>query len=159
MQYLLAIQNQPPSDEGNLPPLDDNGIIAPPYTPFSPPVDPQETQLQVQSPPLPLHHRKFIRIPDKIDGKIIAPPYTPFSPPVDPQDTQPQVQSSPLPLHHRRLLKQIFIPLPPPNSEAEKEIEGGEPVNGLPFPLNFVVSKILAKMLKNRGHKLIASKF
>ena len=59
-----------------------------------------------------------------------------------------------MPLRHARLLKQIFIPLPPPNTEAEREIENGEPVNGLPFPLNFIVSKVLAKMLTNRGRKV-----
>ncbi|XP_065070511.1 uncharacterized protein LOC135695368 isoform X1 [Rhopilema esculentum] len=59
--------------------------------------------------------------------------------------------------HHRRLLKQIFIPLPAPNTEAEKEIESGEPINGLPYPLNFIVTKILAKMLRQRDEKIMAA--
>ena len=71
------------------------------------------------------------------------------------EDEQAAPQDLLLP-HHRRLLKQIFIPLPAPNTQAEKEIESGEPINGLPYPLNFIVTKILAKMLRQRDEKIVA---
>ena len=74
-------------------------------------------------------------------------------PEVRPSISLGTIPAEKVPSHHARVLKQIFIPLPPSNTEAEREIENGEPVNGLPFPLNFIVSKILAKMLRSRDHK------
>lgn len=82
----------------------------------------------------------------------------PFRRPTLPIDRAPQFPVEMPPPQHPRILKQIFIPLPSPNTEAEKEIENGQPVTGLPFPLNFVVAKLLAKMLKKRDEKLAASK-
>lgn len=50
-----------------------------------------------------------------------------------------------------KVLKQFFIPLPPPNSPAAKAIDQGAPVNELPWPLNKIVPYLLRKVEKYQG--------
>ena len=83
------------------------------------------------------------------EGRPVAPELSavPLAPTM-PLSLRPNPQT---PGHH--ILKQLFIPLPPPHSAAENAIEHGVPVPGLPYPLNFIVSKILSKMARARDQK------
>lgn len=58
-----------------------------------------------------------------------------------------------LPKKRPHILKQIFIPLPPKNSQAAQEIEAGAPISSpvldrLPLPIRMVVSQIFRQQLK-----------
>eukprot|EP00794_Sanderia_malayensis_P018138 gene18138-19948_t len=91
--------------------------------------------------------------------QIMLRPALPFPRPVslpEAAEEEPGLHEVPVE-HHPKVLKQIFIPLPQPDTEAEKELESGHPVNGLPYPLNVVVAKMMLKMLKDREQKRLAA--
>ena len=48
-----------------------------------------------------------------------------------------------------KVLKEIFLPLPPPDSAAAKDIEDGKPMPGLPWPINQIVSMMMRQLEKS----------
>ncbi|XP_065646872.1 uncharacterized protein LOC101238528 isoform X11 [Hydra vulgaris] len=56
-----------------------------------------------------------------------------------------------LPLERRKpkVVKEIFLPLPPPDSPAAKDIEEGKPMPGLPWPINQIVTMMMRQLEKS----------